>query len=151
MLMEAYIYSKILFGNCQPLAHCYFCIGTSKWVSGISIQACQSYLILRLTTQYYAALRLPPHKYIGKNFWLTKNILFGSDLQATNVFCYAAAMLYVSTVRLVHLGNPAVTLVNPGYLLLLLLLLLLMLLQHRRSRYTAADDRRYRKALALEG
>ena len=87
----------------------------------------------RLTTQYCAASR--PHKYIGKNFWLTKNKLFGSDLQATNVFCYAAAMLYVSTVRLVHLGNPAATLVNSVYLLLLLLL-------HRRSRYTAADDRR---------
>ena len=55
-------------------------------------------------------------------------------LQATNVFCYAAAMLYVSTVRLLHLGNPAVTLVNSGYLLLLLLLLLLLhLLLHRRS------------------
>ena len=64
----------------------------------------------RLTTQYCAASR--PHKYIGKNFWLTKNKLFGSDLQATNVFCYAAAMLYVSTVRLVPLNNPAAILVN---------------------------------------
>ena len=46
-------------------------------------------------------------------------------------------MLYVSTVRLVHLGNPADTLVNSGYLLLLLLLLLLLMMtvdNRRRSR-----------------
>ena len=85
----------------------------------------------RLTTQYCAASRLPPHKYIGKNFWLTKNILFGSDLQATKVFCYAAAMLHVSTIRLVQLGNPAATLVNSGYFAAVLM--------HRKSRYTAAD------------
>ena len=78
--------------------------------AGTSIQACQSYLILRLTIQYHAALRLPPHKYIGKNFWLTNKILFGSDLQATKVFCYAAAMLHVSTVRLVKLSATAAAL-----------------------------------------
>ena len=48
-------------------------------------------LKIRLTTQYCAASRRPPHIYIGKNFWLTKNILFGSDLQATKVSFYAAA------------------------------------------------------------
>ena len=65
-------------------------------------------LKIRLTTQVLCSLKATAtHIYFVKNFWLTKNILFGSDLQATMAFCYAAAMLLVSTVQLVTLSATA--------------------------------------------
>ena len=76
--MEVYIYSKILFVCCS------------------SIQACQSYKILSLkqiNNSVLCRFKATATQIYWQELLADKKILFSSDLQATKVFFYAAAML----------------------------------------------------------